>query len=139
MSALKKIAFVFAGVAAMALGAFGIIVPVLPTTPFLLLALYCFARGSKKLSCWFCGTWMYKKYLSEYVRTKSLPLKQKIVIQVCAGGMMIVSLFLIENAMLKALLVICLIIHNWIFIFKIKTRESDKSRKPRSQEVQNEI
>ena len=131
--------FVFAGVAAMALGTLGIGMPVLPTTPFLLLALYCFARGSKKLSCWFCGTWMYKKYLSEYVRTKSLPLKQKIAIQACAGGMMMASLFLIENAMLKALLVICLIIHNWVFIIEIKTRESDKSHNARSQEMQNEI
>ena len=123
MRILKKMGFAFAGAFAIALGVLGIILPVLPTTPFLLLALYCWARGSKKLSVWFCRTWMYKKYVSEYVRTKSLTHKRKIAVQACAGGMMIVSVFLIEMAVLKVLLVICFILHNWFFICKIQTRE----------------
>jgi len=126
MRALVNVIFIFVGVAAMLLGIIGVVVPVLLTTPFLLLALYCFARGSKKLNCWFRKTWVYKKYLSEYARTKSLMFKKKMTIQFCANGMMIVSLLLIGNTVLRVLLVACLIIHNWFFMFKIKICEPKK-------------
>ncbi len=44
--------WVFGGIVFLILGAIGIILPLLPTTPFLLLAAFCFARGSEKMNNW---------------------------------------------------------------------------------------
>ncbi len=120
---MKKSLYVLVGVAALLLGAAGSFLPVLPTTPFLLLALFCFARGSKRLNDWFCGTRLYKRYLSEYARTKSMTLCQKLAIGLLAGGMMAISFALIDNTVARVLLAAGFMVHNYVFIFRIKTRE----------------
>ncbi len=47
-----RILWIMAGLASLATGIIGIVLPVLPTTPFLLLAAFCFARGSERMSNW---------------------------------------------------------------------------------------
>ena len=137
MKTIIRFCLILTGLAALTLGVLGAILPVLPATPFLLLALFCFAKSSEKLNTWFRGTWLYKKYLIEYVRTKTLTRRQKVSIQLCAGTMMMVSFFLIESGIMKALLVICFLIHNWIFIFKIKTHKPDSSQESKAPETED--
>ena len=50
-----RLAFAIAGTIALAIGLLGIVVPVLPTTPFLLLAAACYARASTRLYAWLLG------------------------------------------------------------------------------------
>ena len=59
-----RIALVAIGTVALALGVIGIVVPVLPTTPFLLLAAACYARSSERLHRWL----MNNRFLGEPVR-----------------------------------------------------------------------
>ena len=59
-----RIALVVIGTVALALGVIGIVVPVLPTTPFLLLAAACYARSSERLHRWL----MNNRFLGEPVR-----------------------------------------------------------------------
>ena len=58
-----KAIYLILGLLSLGLGVVGIYLPILPTTPLLLLAAFCFARSSEKLDTWFKGTNMYKKYL----------------------------------------------------------------------------
>ena len=51
------------GFAFFGLGALGAVVPVLPTTPFLLVAAFCFARSSDRLNAWFRSTRLYREVL----------------------------------------------------------------------------
>jgi uncharacterized protein len=76
---LKKILLVTAGTLAVIMGVIGIFLPVLPTTPFLLLAAYCYVRGSQRmyqalLNNRLCGT-----YLRNYLEGKGMRLKYKVM------------------------------------------------------------
>lgn len=51
------------GILCTALGALGAVLPVLPATPFLLAAAFCFARSSERLSRWLCATKLYQSHL----------------------------------------------------------------------------
>ena len=52
------------GTLSLVLGIVGVFVPLLPTTPFLLLAAACYARGSERLYRWLVG----HRYLGQYIR-----------------------------------------------------------------------
>ena len=74
-----KYLLIFLGSLSLALGVIGIILPVLPTTPFLLLAAALYVRSSEKLYQWLIN----QKYLGNYIRNfrehKAIPLHAKII------------------------------------------------------------
>jgi len=83
-----KVFYNVAGVLAVALGILGIFLPLLPTTPFLLLASACFARGSVRLHRWLLGHRVFGKYLANFEAGHGIPLKGKIVATVMLWGSM---------------------------------------------------
>ena len=108
--------FIFLG-----LGIVGIMLPLLPTTPLLLLASVCFVRGSKKFEMWFKGTALYKKHLEEFVRNRAMTLKKKIVILLSADAMIAIPFFLLDNMMIRIALLVIVGYKYYYFIYKIKT------------------
>ncbi len=69
---------VAAGFLFVGLGAVGILVPLLPTTPFLLLAAACFARSSERFYRWLLGNRWFGAYVREYREGRGVPAKVKI-------------------------------------------------------------
>ncbi len=124
---MKKVIYICIGIAAMALGALGTVVPGLPATPFLLLALLCFTKGSEKINCWFRGTKLYAKYVKDYEYDRTMTRKQKLTIQAAAGLMMLISFLIIGNLAVRLLLIVAFILHNYVFIFVIKTRQEGRT------------
>ena len=121
MNRIKKIIFVIVGVISLLLGIMGTVLPILPTVPFLLLASYCFARGSNKFEVWFKSSKIYKKYLENFILNKSMTLKQKIYISTFADIMIAFPLVILNNLYIKLFLIIVIIFKYYYFIFKIKT------------------
>ena len=97
MNKIKKYIYIAVGLIAFLLGAIGVILPVLPTTPFLLLASFCFAKGSERFHKWFTESKIYKKHLESFVKEKAMTLKQKITILAFADFMMAFPLILLDN------------------------------------------
>jgi uncharacterized membrane protein YbaN (DUF454 family) len=105
----------------MGLGIIGIILPIVPTTPLLLLASVCFVRGSKKFELWFKGTDIYKKHLEEFVKNRSMTRRQKLTILLTADCMIAVPFILSESVIIKIGLLLVVGYKYYYFICKIKT------------------
>jgi uncharacterized membrane protein YbaN (DUF454 family) len=121
MGKIKKVIYIIIGSLAFGVGMIGIVIRGIPTTPLLLTALFFWSRSSERLATWLENQYFYKKYLHNYVKTKSMALKQKIMIQIFASIMMIISFVLINILIVRVILVLCFIAHHYVFIFKIKT------------------
>ena len=66
-----------AGTICLGLAILGIFLPLLPTTPFLLLAAACFARSSRRFSNWLLSNRFFGKFINNYHEGKGVPLKLK--------------------------------------------------------------
>lgn len=129
MNKIKKCFYIIIGFIALALGAVGVVLPVLPTTPFLLLASLCFVRGSDKFDRWFKETKLYKKHLDGFVKNREMTLKQKIVILVFADTMMMIPVILIDSTIMRISILLVILVKLWYFIFRIKTVKKEELSK----------
>src|SRR6056297_725152 len=70
----------FSGVLFLFLGIIGVFIPILPTTPFLLLSAACFARSSKKFYHWLLTNKWFGSYIKNYHEGKGITLPVKIIV-----------------------------------------------------------
>jgi uncharacterized protein len=76
---MKKAMLIAAGSLALALGVIGIFLPLLPTTPFLILAASCYIRSSTRLYNWLLQHKILGRYIGSYMKYKAITLKAKII------------------------------------------------------------
>ncbi len=76
---LVRILFNIVGTLAVVLGLIGIFLPLLPTTPFLLLATACYMRGSQRMAHWMHHNRFFGAYLRDFHENRGIPLKTKII------------------------------------------------------------
>jgi uncharacterized membrane protein YbaN (DUF454 family) len=94
-----------AGVACVALGVVGIFLPLLPTTPFMLLAAACFARSSRRFHGWLLANRTFGPLILEWEKHRSLPRRTKLTAIVLMSLTLAVSIvFFVERLWLQALL-----------------------------------
>lgn len=105
MNNIKRYIYIAIGLIAFILGCIGVVLPVLPTTPFLLLASFCFTRGSEKFNNWFINTKVYKKHMKNFVDERSMTLKQKVFILSFADFMLMFPLIKIDNIYMRITLI----------------------------------
>ena len=72
-----RLVYLTIGFISLGLGIIGIPLPILPTTPFLLLAMACFAKSSKRFEAWLYQTKLYQTYVADYRETKSIAKERK--------------------------------------------------------------
>jgi len=87
-----KLFYNVAGVLAVVLGILGIFLPLLPTTPFLLLASWCFARGSDRLHRWLLSHRVFGEYLRNFEAGRGIPLKAKILATVMLWASLLLAM-----------------------------------------------
>ncbi|MCE3605208.1 YbaN family protein [Massilia sp. P8910] len=92
------------GCLAVLLGILGIVLPLLPTTPFLLLASACFARGSTRMHAWLLGNKVFGKYLSDFEQGRGIPRRAKITILVLMWASLAYSMLRLQRTGLTLML-----------------------------------
>lgn len=123
---MKKALFVSLGFLFFGFGALGALLPVLPTTPFLLAAAACFAKGSLRFNRWFLNTKLYKGHLESFLRERSMTLKTKVSLCAFATSMLLIAFFMMDN-LYGRIVVLCVIaVKYYYFIFRIRTVKEEK-------------
>jgi len=83
----QRVLWLAAGGVALATGVVGIVLPLLPTTPFVLLAAFCFARGSERYEHWLLTHPRFGPMVHDWRANRAVPLRAKQL----AWGMMVLS------------------------------------------------
>jgi len=112
-----KLFFGISGLLSLSIGVVGVILPILPTTPFLLLSSLLFSKSSDRFSDWFKETKIYKNHLEEFITNRSMTKRKKWTLLIVVDLMLIISMITIDIIILKGLIII-LIIAKHIYFHK---------------------
>jgi uncharacterized protein len=122
---MRKIFWIIGGTACLGLGILGIFLPILPTTPFLLLAAFCYGRGSMRFYHWLVNRSRLGDYIRSYREGRGILLKQKVMIIALLWLSIGFSIgFVATTWWMKALLVI-VAVGVTIHLSKIKTLQQE--------------
>lgn len=127
----KRIIFASLGLVTTGLGILGIFLPGLPTTVFIIIALWAFSRSSTKLHHWLLKLPILRETLQEieiYQRRKDLPLMTKIVSQSAAWLSCVICAIVFQSWILTSILAVAAISCS-VFMYFTPTRVADKSAK----------
>lgn len=77
-SRLGRMLYLTSGSMALALGALGVVLPLLPTTPFILLSAFCFARSAPRAHTWLLRSRLFGPILAEWQEHRAVPHRAKV-------------------------------------------------------------
>jgi uncharacterized membrane protein YbaN (DUF454 family) len=110
------------GFISLILGVIGIALPILPTTPFLLLASAAFAKSSKRFHRWLLNNKILGAYIKNYREGKGLPLKIKVITLSLLWITIITSILFLMHLFWLQIVLICIAIVVSIHIILIKPK-----------------
>ena len=118
---LRKWLLIFVGVLSVGLAAAGIFLPLLPTTPFLLLAAACFFRSSDRLYRWLTTHKWFGLYIRNYREHKAITRHTKVVILLLLWGTLGYTAFGVISTLAIRILLLLIGVGVTIHILSLKT------------------
>ena len=120
---LIRIILIITGTISTGFAILGIFLPLLPTTPLLLLAAACYARSSQKFYNWLLTNRLFGNYIKNYRDGNGVPLKIKIGTTIILWITIILSIIHIKNLLFIKIFLIFLASAVSIHVLKIKTKK----------------
>jgi uncharacterized membrane protein YbaN (DUF454 family) len=126
---IKKYLFIAAGFTSLSFGVAGIFLPILPTTPFLLLSAACFLKSSKSLYKWITNHKIFGSYISNYIKFRAVTTKSKILSILFLWVMILSSAVFFTNIIWLRILLVLIAsgVTTHILMMRTLTREMKKN------------
>ncbi len=122
---IKRMAYLIGGFLCLGLGTVGVLLPILPTVPFFLLTVCCFAKSSQKLHDWFVGTTLYKSNVEPFLEKKGMTWKAKISVMMFMTVLMVFGFFMMKNAVIGRILLATVWVGHMIY-FSVVVKTMDR-------------
>ncbi len=120
MNSAKKALLVAAGSLCIVLAVLGVFLPLLPTTPFLLLASACYVRSSERLHGWLMGNRLLGGYIRNFKERRGIPLRAKVTTVALLWLPLLYSVYRLDILWLELGLVLMGLVWS-VLIFRMKT------------------
>lgn len=124
-----KVLFMILGFIFTGIGLIGVYLPVLPTTPFLILAAACFARGSEKFHKWLTELPMYQNNVEPLLKGRGMTKKKKYKVLAMITALFGISFALIPVKHARVAILFVLAFHYYVFLKRIPTQASETAGK----------
>ncbi|MCG3399402.1 YbaN family protein [Staphylococcus massiliensis] len=121
-----RVVLVILGCIFVALGFLGAVLPLLPTTPFLLAAVLCFAKSSKRFHDWLVATKVYKAYVLDLKEKRGYTMKRKIQLLISLYIVVGFSLYMLDMFWMRIGLLIMVTLQTYVLFRFVKTLPPDE-------------
>lgn len=113
----RKLGYFIVGWISLALGVLGIVLPLLPTTPFVLLSAFCFSKSSKRFHSWLLNHQVFGPLVKDWQRHGVIKLKAKILATVSMLLMVSISLYFVNIPAIYVFVILLMISGVLVFIW----------------------
>lgn len=110
-----KIIMILLSFLSLGIGIVGVVLPILPTTPFFLLTLFLLSKSSEKYHNWITSLGIYKKHVQSFHENRTMTFRQKWVLLITVDIMLLLSFIQVNALPLRILIIILFLYKHYYF------------------------
>lgn len=127
---------IFLGTVCVGLGVMGILLPLMPTTVFLLMAAYCYSKSSDRFHNWLLNNRLLGQYIKNYKSGQGITVRQKVTTIAILWASIAFSIWFVAGAFWLTLLLVAVAIGVTIHLLMLKTYRPETSPHIQSSQIE---